>query len=197
MANEQSGVVFLLSKDGETLLVLDATEEISYSRSASLSENTLQSGVKVSDHYHPDLPTVTFSGLISDSKIRDTSPSVKDYRRLIEELIDSATPFTLYGTWDGSIPSLDNCVILNFDAVKGSGNLNSLQVVITVKQIDFGMRAELDSITAVTIPAKSTEGQLAKDGDVKTGTKTGIDPVSGLAYTQLNNERILAGSGNK
>lgn len=176
MADDKRGVVFLLSKDGETVLILDATTNMTYSRSAQLAKNTLQNGVKVSDHYHPNLPTVTFSGLISDSKIRGrSSPPVAEYRRLIEELIDTATVFTLFGTWDNSIPSLANCVITSFDVTKGTSNLNSLEVVITVEQIDFGMRATLDSLTTVKVPAKVTEGQLAVKGDKKTGTGTIVE----------------------
>lgn len=178
MADDKRGVVFLLSKDGSTVLILDATTNMTYSRTAQLAKNTLQTGVKVSDHYHPDMPVVTFSGIISDSKIRENfSPSVSEYRRLIEELITSATVFTLFGTWDGSIPSLDNCAITAFDITKGERNLNSLEVVITVEQIDFGMRATLDSLTVVKVPAKTTQGQLAPNSETKTGTGTLIEPT--------------------
>ena len=173
MASDKRGVVFLLSKDGSTTLILDATVNMTYNRSASLAKNTLQTGVKVADHYHPDMPRVTFSGVITDSKIREnSSPSVADYVRSIEEIIDTATVFTLFGTWDGSIPSLDNCVIMSFDITKGASNLNSLEVVLTVEQINFGMRATLDSLTAVKVPAKVTEGQLVPNSETKTGTGT-------------------------
>lgn len=178
MASDNRGVVFLLSKDGSTTLILDATVNMTYNRSASLAKNTLQTGVKVADHYHPDMPRVTFSGVITDSKIREnSSPSVVDYVSLIEDIINTATVFTLFGTGDGSIPSLDNCVIMSFDITKGTSNLNSLEVVITVEQINFGMRATLDSLTATKVPAKTTEGQLAPNSETKTGTGTIFQPT--------------------
>ncbi|AHK11568.1 P2 gpU-like protein [Shewanella sp. phage 1/40] len=182
MANEKD-LVFLISED-DTLLILDVTRETTYQRSGAASSNTLQDGVTVSDHYHPDLPTVTISGSINTIKIRGGTPSPVVYVTQINKLMDSQKPFTLYGTIDSTIPSLDNCVILDFSYVKTGKD--SLDVNLVLKQIDFGMRATLDSLTPVNVPSKATGSTLAENTDKKTGTKTLID---GIEVTQLLKSR--------
>lgn len=185
MSNNTNGVVFLLSKDGNRVLELDATSEMTYNRSAVTSDNTMQSGVKLSDHYHPSLPVVTFSGVITDSKINNRNPiSVATYRKEIEKLMDSATQFTLFGTWDDSIPSLDNCVITQFDCTKGLSNLNSLSVTMTVKQIDFGMRPTKDTLT----PSQALQGQADSKGKTKSGTSTKVDGVETTQFYAKKNK---------
>lgn len=184
-------MVFLLSKDGNTALILDATEEMTYARNASLSNNMLQNGVNVADHYHSSLPSVTFSGIISSSKmVEGVSPTPTNYRILIEELIDTSTVFTLYGTDDESIPTLEDCVITDFQLVKDVTNLDSLQVVLNVQQIDFGMRATLDTLTVVKVPSKDIVGGADGKKETKAGTSTLITEVDGYTLTQAAAEEL-------
>lgn len=177
---DKRDVVFFLAADGETVLVLDVTTNTEVSRSASVSTNTLQNGVKVSDHYHPDLPGIMISGTINSTKVRNITQTPERYVSLINQCMDESVVFTLYGTADGLIPSFANCVISNFGYVKGAKD--SLEVSLAVQQLDFGMKAELDSFAIVTVnPSSATGSSLASKTDPKTGTKTQID---GFTLTQ-------------
>lgn len=173
---DKKDVVFFLAADGETVLVLDVTTSTEVSRSASVATNTLQSGVKVSDHYHPDLPSITVSGTINATKVRNVTQTPERYVALINQCMDESVVFTLYGTNDGLVPSFSNCVITNFGYIKGAKD--SLDVSLAIQQLDFGMKASLDTLTAVTInPSAATGSSLAGNTDPKTGTKTSVDAV--------------------
>lgn len=167
------------------LITLSCTENITMSRSAVVSKNTLQSGVTVSDHYHSGRPTVNITGIITDSGIRReyVTPSVKEYRELVDKVIDSAKPFTLYyGGLDEHIPNLDNCVISNYSFIKGGWN--SLEVSITFEQLDFGMKGEKDTLTHIVVPAKITDKQLESTLEKGTGTKTEIPTTQALRQSK-------------
>lgn len=167
-------VVFFLAADGNTLLMLDVTSSMEVMRSASTTMNTLQSGVKVSDHYHPDLPNINIVGTINSTKIRNETQTPEKYVQLVNQCMDDAVVFTLYGTADGLVPSFANCVITSFNYVKEGKD--SLAVNLGVQQLDFGMKAQLDTLTAVTVkPSAATGSSLASTTDPKTGTKTQID----------------------
>lgn len=179
-------VVFFLAEDGVTLLILDVTSSMEVARAASVATNTLQSGVKVSDHYHPDLPMVNITGTINSTKIRNITQTPANYVSLINQCMDNSVVFTLYGTEDGLIPSFNNCVITSFTYRKEGKD--SLDVNLTVQQLDFGMKATLSTLTAVTVaPSASAGSSLAEKTDSKTGTKTIID---GYQLTQKNIEII-------
>ena len=179
---EKMAVVFLYDNLG-TLIALDATTQVERNRSASLTKSTVQDGSVIADHYHSDLPVISFSGLITDSKIRDVTPSVGNFADLVDGLIESAQPFTLYGTNDGGIPDMENAMITSFNIVRGAENLNSLEVAITCEQIDISKTAKKDGIT---LPAKSTEGQLDSEKNAGVGTKT--EPE--VKYTQAKLKEI-------
>lgn len=179
-------VVFFLAEDGVTLLILDVTSSMEVARAASVATNTLQTGVKVSDHYHPDLPMVNITGTINSTKIRNIAQTPANYVSLINQCMDNSVVFTLYGTEDGLIPSFNNCVITSFTYRKEGKD--SLDVNLTVQQLDFGMKATLDTLTAVTVaPSASAGSSLAEKTDSKTGTKTMID---GYQLTQKNIEIV-------
>ena len=179
-------VVFFLAEDGVTLLILDVTSSMEVARAASVATNTLQTGVKVSDHYHPDLPMVNITGTINATKIRNIAQTPANYVSLINQCMDNSVVFTLYGTEDGLIPSFNNCVITSFTYRKEGKD--SLDVNLTVQQLEFGMKATLDTLTAVTVaPSASAGSSLAEKTDSKTGTKTMID---GYQLTQKNIEIV-------
>jgi hypothetical protein len=173
MANLKD-VVFFLAKDGTTSLMLDVTSQMEVTRNASTTMHTLQDGVKVSDHYHPDLPMVSIVGTINATKIRNETQTPERYIKLINEAMDSALVFTLYGTEDGAIPSFDNCVITSFNYIKEGKD--SLDVNLQVQQLDFGMKVTQDSFAVVNVnPNTTSASTLAGETDSKTGSKTLLD----------------------
>jgi hypothetical protein len=177
--NDEKNVVFLISPSDEVLM-FDITKDMAVERSGDSTTNTLQDGVKVSDHYHPSLPSVTINGSVHATKVRGTLLSPDKYVLEINKLMDAQTPFTLYGTSDGTIPTLDNCVITSFYYLKTGKD--SLDVTLTIIQLDIGMRATLDTLTPVSVPSTNTGSSLASNTDKKTGTKTQID---GVTMTQM------------
>lgn len=183
MANEKD-IVFLVSPDN-TLLMLDITRETSVDRTGEATSNTLQNGVKVSDHYHPSLPTVNLVGSVHTVKVRGGTPTPEIYVKQIWALMDSQEVFTLYGTSDSTIPSMDNCIIASFNYVKTGKD--SLDVVLTLQQLDFGMKATLDGLSPVNVPSKATGSTLAGNTDTKTGSKTKIGEYE---LTQMKIEQI-------
>lgn len=191
MATLLRDVVFFLAEDGSSLLMLDVTSSMEVVRAASVATNTLQSGVKVSDHYHPDLPNINITGTINTTKLRNITLRPQDYVELINQSMDNAVVFTLFGTEDGLVPSFDNCVVTSFSYLKEGRD--SLDVSLNIQQIDFGMKAELDSLTTVKIkPASEVGSSLAEKSDSKTGTKTAVDGskyIDGIPVTQKAIER--------
>lgn len=172
-------IVFLRDQDGN-VITYDAVENITISRSASVTKHTVQSGRKLTDHYHSDLPSITFSGIVTSSKIRDIAPTPAAFTVLVNNLIDTAVPFTLFGDPANGIPNFNNCLIISFEIIKGVSNLDSLQAAITIQQIDIGAKAQLGNLA----PSITTKAQL--EGEVNTGTGTKTDTSKDTnKYTQL------------
>lgn len=174
-------VVFLFDKQ-RNLITFDAVESVTISRNASVTQNTVQSGRSLTDHYHSDLPSITFTGIVTSSKIRtvNAAPSPAAFTVLVNDLIDTAEPFTLYGDPPNGIPNLPNCLIVAFEVIKGASNLDSINSAITVQQIDIGEEAQLGFIK----PSIKTNGQLDVQQDTGTGSKT-EKKLDSSAYTQL------------
>lgn len=174
-------VVFLKDKK-DNLITFDAVENVTISRNASVTKNTVQSGRSLTDHYHSDLSSITFTGIVTASKIRsvNAAPTPAAFTILVNDLIDTAEPFTLYGDPDNGIPNFSTCLIVAFEVIKGVSNLDSVNSAITVQQIDIGEEAQLGFLT----PTIKADGQLDSTVDGGTGTKTSTD-TSALKYTQL------------
>lgn len=179
MAASYLGLVYLTSLDGTTVIALDATESVDWMRSVSVSTSTIFNGAKISDHVHPDLPLVSFSGVISFSKIRDDFPTPDKFMILANELIDSFQPMTFYGTEDGAIQSLAQCYITDLSVNRGMTTSDALAVNISLQAIDISTAIE---VTRVTQPSVKTNGQLSDEADTGNGTKTN---ASGVQFTQL------------
>lgn len=177
-------VVYLFS--GDTLIALDATTNVSRTISAQTTSTTIQNGSNISDHYHSSLPTISFSGVITNSKsARQNTPDLESFTTLVDQLIASKVPFTLYGD-DGGIPDLDLCLITSFAVSKDVTNFDSLQVSITVSQIDISRPSQLNK---VTLPSVKTLGQLASKKEKGTGSKTNADDK----YTQAKLKELKLG----
>lgn len=178
-------VVFLITDNG-TLIALDATTQVSRNKSGSVTSNTVQSGSNISDHYHTTLPIISFGGILTESKIRDITPSIENIVGLVDDLMESKQTFTLYGTTDGAIPDLDRCVILDFMVNRDTSTANSLNINLSLQQVDISNSAKLNK---ETLPAKSTEGQLAEKKNGGQGTKTAVEDK----YTQEKQRQLGIG----
>lgn len=187
-------VVFLYSVDGE-VIALDATTDVTYTRSASATKSTVIDGSSIADHYHANLPTIAFSGIVTGYKLREGTPFVSEFVQIINELMDSGTPFTLYGTEDNAIPTEDNMVITNFQVIRNQNTMDSLEVALSLEQMDISSTIKL---TDVTLPAKNTDGQLANNVSTGGGTKTEVDDgtVDGFQLTQAAKAALNRNTGS-
>ncbi|MCP3683342.1 MAG: hypothetical protein GY861_11695 [bacterium] len=163
-------VVFLRSLDGSTVISMDAVTSASYTRTVDVTTSTVFDGSKRSDHVHPNLPSVSFSGVVTTSKVRNTYPSPSDFRRLVDELIDSFELMTFYGTDDGAIPDIDNCYITSFSVERDTTYSDSLLANVTLQQLDISTAL---TATTITTPRSDTNDQLADNPSKSSdGTKT-------------------------
>ena len=165
-------VVFIRSLDGSTVISMDAVTSATYTRSATVSTSTMFNGSKRSDNVHSNLPIVTFTGVVTSTKIRDSYPSPALFRAFLDELIDSYEVMSFYGTEDASIPDLDNCYITSFDVTRDVEHSNGLVANVTLQQLDIS-----NAVQATTITAPATEEVADNPDKASDGTKTEIKPV--------------------
>lgn len=164
------GAVFIRSLDGNTVISLDAISSVTYARTAEVTTSTMFNGSKLSDNVHANLPTVSFQGVVTSFKMRDTYPSPTEFRRLMDELLDSYELMTFYGTDDGAIPDLNNCYIIAFNVTRDVDRSNALLADVTIQQLDISTSI---SATTITKPAEATDGQMADNpSKSKDGTTT-------------------------
>lgn len=182
-------VVFLRSIDGSTLIGLDATESVSYSRTVQVSTSTMFDGSKRSDNVHPNLPRISFQGVISAFKIRNTYPSPKEFRKNLDKLVDSYEVLNFFGTEDDAIPDLSNCYITNYHLERDAGHSNSLIVTITLQQLDI-----TSAVTATKVTKPKTEEVAKNPTKSKNGTTTEKkQPVSSLYVAGSLNAKLAGG----
>lgn len=162
--------VYILSVEKD-VIAFDATTSTNYSVNDSLSKNSVMSGAQVSDNTQIGNPQVTFTGLVSYSKIRDFAPTPKELLDRVEELRLSRTRFTLYG--DTKIPTLQDCVFTSF-TLEDSTYSDGVMATLTVEQVNVTNAARVTSIKEPT-PSSGTNGQLASETDKGEGTKTKED----------------------
>ena len=161
-------VVYIIDATGDNIIAFDATEEASYSRQNSVTKSSIQSGAKVADGMTLGNKMVTFSGVVSYSKIRDFAPNPRDLEELVGDMIDNYTRFTLQG--NHIIPTLEDCVITNFSMVHSKWE-NAATAVISVEQVNVSNQAMKTSIVLPN-PSATTEGQLSSEVNTGSGSKT-------------------------
>lgn len=162
--------VYIRSLDGSTIIGMDAVEVVSYERSANVTTSTIFNGARRSDHVHSNLPVISFNGVVTTTKVRNTYPSPRDFRKALDTLIDSYELLSFFGTRDGAIPDLNRCYLTSFNVTRDTDHGDSLLASVTLQQLDIN-----DSLqaTTLTVPAQSTEGQLAGNpNNASEGTKT-------------------------
>ena len=141
---------------GEEIFQLDATTDIKYSSSASVTSNPIEGGVKdVTDNVNQSQDTVSFSGILTRHKAkgRETQDVMAPdaYIRGLQSIknnaiIVSITFFqteSLFGNQSNPIQSLEHCIIETFDISKQAGGHGELTVNISAKQVTFADQTEV------------------------------------------------------
>lgn len=153
--------VISLFANGEAL-ALDATTNVGYSRSASISTSTIFQGNNISDNYRPELPVVNVQGIVTATKTRGNEEGIRapsELRGMLDNWVNSKYLIRMYGTYDNAIPSLSNLAISNFEVGRDVNRSDGLTVTLTLAQLDISNSVQLSS---VTIPKSNTNGIAAK-----------------------------------
>ena len=157
---------YLFSPDLDRDLILDAVFNISSDVSCDVVQTPVESGAFISEHYRRNPRTVSFSGIISDTKVNKEDPlSVQEYVSGINSIIDSKEYFTLY-TDSVNIPNLEKCLIQSFGLTRDQSTGIGLSVTITVQEVLIIDRAKPTTLS-VSRSSSAGSGTNAKDNKDK------------------------------
>lgn len=162
-------IFYIVQEDGVTFSA-DCIESFGYRDIGSLTEYTIESGAKVSDHYVLENKEINISFVITDLKTAGSSNplSTGDFIQGINKLRESKKPFKFY--WRAETGNLerffDNLVFtecsFNQDASYGySAGKYAYRGSFTMKQIQFADRAKISqqmvpALKGAASPSKST-----------------------------------------
>ena len=159
------------------IFTLDATESFEFSENGSLTEYTIESGAKVSDHYVNENKSISISGIISDFKSAKSTNAAKDTGDFIHKILklkEDREPFKVYyrggnvGNGDNSKPNgdayFDNVMFesVKFSQDSGVGSAKgryAYRVDFQFKQITFSTRATIGRENIIGL--KSSEKKVA------------------------------------
>lgn len=159
------------------IFTLDATESFEFSENGSLTEYTIESGAKVSDHYVNENKSISISGIISDFKSAKSTNAAKDTGDFIQKILKlkgDREPFKVYyrggnvGNGDNSKPNgdayFDNVMFesVKFSQDSGVGSAKgryAYRVDFQFKQITFSTRATITRENVIGL--KSSEKKVA------------------------------------
>ena len=177
---------YFIAMDSQTLLQLDCVENLTWSRQGEAAQYTVVSGKHKTDHYHPSLRTVSFNGMISQTKVGNNTVMPENYMKEVNKLIDNQQPFEFFiGSNYPQLEDIQNVVITEIQATRDVQTENGLLVDISLKEIDFNSLVSKTTIKPAPKPSKSTNGSAAGKGKGGTGSKEEVDPESGLKFTQM------------
>ncbi|WP_021024330.1 phage baseplate protein [Salinivibrio costicola] len=175
---------YLLSKDGDNIICLDAENNISVSRNNTASTSSIMSGAVKTDGFEIGNRVVTINGVLTYSKSPrqkiDGNPTPLSFQRLLDELVKSKQRFTLFSNKRGEqlFDDIDDCIILSHSVQ--SRDLNSISASITIQE-----QFVTDAATVVPNAVISAKHPgLTQESDQGSGTSTEVE-----ASDYINNTR--------
>lgn len=176
-------------------IALDVTTDLTYSRNGTPTTSTIFNGAKISDHYRPNLPTLNLNGVVTYTKTSsgDNLLSPKEFDTFIDNLMDSQTLLSFIGTYDQAIKDRSNIVIVAYTSTRNVQHSDSLQVSMTLQQLDISNSVTKTTITtgktSLTSPvnSKATEGKTTDTTDTLTPLA-----VANAARTQEYLKNVVA-----
>lgn len=184
--------IFYISGEDGKVYSLDATETFGIREAGSLTEYTIESGSKVSDHYVNENKEIAVTGVISDVKSPSSfsQMSCEEYIKGITDIKNSKKPFKVY--WRGASNLMerffDNVMFVdvsfNQDTTAGySDGFYAYRVSLSMKQIQFADRAV---ISRQMVPALKSASSKAKSANTSTKLAGNTLP----AFIQEGNKKI-------
>ncbi len=177
-------IFYIVTNSGDTYS-LDCTESFEFTQAGSLTEFTIESGAKVSDHYVNENKEFTLTGIITDLKSSSSfNPlSTDEYIAGLLAIKDSREPFQLFyrGESERLDQSFDNVVFTNirFSNDKDFGyskGYYAYKVTLSMKQIIYANKA---TITVAQVP-KIKDSTTAKKSSNASTTNKFIPGISKL-----------------
>ncbi len=177
----------------EELFSLDATVQVTTNTAGSISSFPLESGVEVSDNYVNKNDTISFSGVIADTKSQEReidvnlNKSTLDFARKLKRVKEEGLPFNVHS----GLAVLEDCVFetLSFSQDKNAGTVlggrSSFRVTFTAKQIRFVQRAQRVVVRDQVLEDK-TQPNIIKSGNVQevSEDKTNLYKIGDTIYSE-------------
>ena len=167
-------MAFFIETGDNSIFEMDATVDVGYTQSGTVSTYAVEAGFKVSDNYSQDPDTVSFKGQVSEVKFLDrrgaknSSEDSKTFSEFESEITDLKKSGEFFScSFSPRLPALQNCLFtsLKMDAVGNS----ALDISFTITQVRVATRAK--NVKGV-IPA--TEYKDTVEGEAK-GSGSGTD----------------------
>lgn len=166
-------IFYLVQEDGTTFTP-DCCESFGYRDVGSLTEYTVESGAKVSDHYVLENKEINLSFVITDLNTTDSANrlSTGDFIQGINRLRESKRPFKFY--WRAETSNMERFFAnlmfteVNFNQDTSFGYANGVYAykgTFTMKQIQFTNRA---TISRQMVPALKGSSSANKASNAST-----------------------------
>ncbi|AUR87562.1 hypothetical protein NVP1101O_151 [Vibrio phage 1.101.O._10N.261.45.C6] len=181
-----SEVISFVSLDGKTVICLDATTSVGYSRENTSTQHSVMSGATVSDTYRIGNPQIAISGLCTYSKSASQRkrPNPQELEREINKIIENYTRVDLTG--NSLIPSLADCVILSV-SVTQDRYLDAVNVSLVFEQQYVTNKAKVGKIK---VPSSKTGGQNNATANGGSGASTAVGEKKEQEYKKTLFKKI-------
>lgn len=178
----------ILAPDG-TVLTMDVTNDWSKSMSGTLTNNPVEDGSTVADHYYLEPKAFTLNGMVTFLKAggsRRNPLTPKEWDVFLESVMESRQPLSVSLDDEFTSP-VNNVLITNYNIAKDSTSKDAVAVSLSFQQIIIAKRA---AETTINVQAKATDAGASGDGDV-----TGAGEDKGKQTTKEPGKTTALGLG--
>jgi len=181
--------IFYIKTLAGDLYSLDATTTFNFSEAGSLTEYTIESGAKVSDHYVNENKTFNLSGVITDFKTKSSlnKRTTEEFIGGLLSLKRNKEAFKLYyrgSSEEDSETFFDNVMMTNItfsqDSDMGtSQGKYAYKVDLQLKQVTFSTRATVSMGQAIATKSEKKTVTSATTGVVPDPKKVAQEKIQG------------------
>jgi hypothetical protein len=145
--------IYYIEDNNGVIYQLDATIEISYQESGIITNNIIETGESVADHYINQPVIFNLRGSISDVKSLSSSgsnaKSTEDYINGLRKLKTNKETFTFH--FGEKVGSFSNCLFENLTVSQNQsrgnrGAVDSFEISASIKQVRIAQRARLTTV---------------------------------------------------
>jgi hypothetical protein len=159
----------ILAPDG-TVLTMDVTSDWTKTLVGVPTDNPVESGASIADHYYLEPKTFTLNGIVTFLKVGSNKRNPltpKEWDTYIEAVMQSKQPL-IVSLDDEFTSPINNALITNYNIIKDSTSKDALGVSLSFKQVIVTQKARE---TTIDIPAKAGDAGANGDGNL-TGEAT-------------------------